>query len=117
MEDLKIAKKYTIKASNAAAAGHEFDLSFGEFKRLMLTKRCKYTLMVLTEQSGPNCKATDRTIDRYDNAKGYVSGNVYAVCHWVNQLKSTLEDPSNDITAEHVSNAGKFLTKRGFTCK
>ena len=118
MDDLKIAKKYTTKAGNAAASGHEFDMSFTEFKRLMLTKRCKYTGMVMTEQEGPNPKSTDRTLDRYDNAEGYVHGNVYAVCHWVNQLKSTLEDPKNKISAEHVSNVGRFLTKRGFNpCK
>lgn len=36
-----------------------------------------------------------RTLDRIDNKKGYVVGNIMVMCYSANKLKAKYEDPSN----------------------
>lgn len=109
MDDTRIAKKYISKSDNARSTGVEFSLSFVSFKNMMRAKRCGYTGLILTEPR-PNkpLRSTDRTIDRIDCEKGYVSGNVIAVCSSANSIKGILENPNNPIDLKLVS---KMITK------
>ena len=110
MNDLEIAKRYVTKSIQASEQGNAFELSFSEFARLMKTKRCKYIgIELTTKKSGKDIRATDRTLERFDNSLGYVKGNVFAVCHYANKLKSTLENPSNEFTIEHLAKMVKFV--------
>lgn len=90
MDDIVIARKYINKASNAAERGHEFDLSFIQFKRILTKVKCHYSGVPLTDD---NNRWTSRTLDRIDNSKGYILGNVVVCCHGINQLKSISENP------------------------
>jgi hypothetical protein len=96
MTDVRIAQKYVSKANNARERGIEFNLPFTSFKNMMRAKKCQYTDIVLTD-TGNQC-ATDRTIDRIDSRKGYVKGNVIAICHAANQFKGMFEGGSFSIT-------------------
>lgn len=110
MNDLEMARRYISKHDNARDAGHEFLLSFCEFSRLMKVKRCKYTgIEMTTKASGAVIKGTDRTLERFDCSIGYVKGNVFAVCHYANKFKGTIENPSNDFTIEHIHKMTKFI--------
>lgn len=95
MDDLKVAKKYLAKANNAKSAGFDFTLSLKSFQNLMRAKKCGYTGIHLTEGGGPQPLFSDISIDRIDNSKGYVKGNVIAVAHGVNQFKGNLENPNS----------------------
>ncbi len=99
MIDLTIAAKYIAKADMSRGKGIPFDLPWQSFNNLMNAKYCKFTGIELTDKKpGNGIKSTDRTIDRIDNSKGYVIGNVAAVCNVANQFKSMLEDPQYIIT-------------------
>jgi hypothetical protein len=101
LDDLTIARKYVNKANSAASKGLEFDLTFAEFKSLFKRKRCAFSGVELTDVDGGPA-ATDRTIDRIDNTKGYVSGNVVASCFFANQFRSLWEDGQNPLTLSYA---------------
>lgn len=103
--DAYIAKKYVNKVKNCANLGLLFELTFMQFKRLMITKRCKFTGVTLTYQVGVVQVDSDVTIDRVDNSKGYIKGNVVACCRGYNTFKATIEDPSTFITFELLHKA------------
>jgi len=106
MKDLTIAKKYLQKNQNAKRAGHSFELSFTEFKRLMNKKRCTYSGLELVDEKEKFCS---RTIDRIDATKGYISGNVEAVAFGINALKATIENPEHKMTLEALIKMAKTL--------
>ena len=101
-EDIKLARRYLAKACSAQARGIEFDLTFQSYKNLCRAKKCKYTGMKLTQGEGDKTRPTDRTIDRVNNLEGYVKGNVVAVCHAANHIKSIWENPDNPLTPNMV---------------
>lgn len=111
MLDVDIAKRYLNKASECKSKRVEFSLTFAEFKRVITTRRCKYTGVLLTMQKGDIQKQTDVTIDRVDNLKGYVTGNVVACCNAYNSFKATFENPNNIIDFEMVEQAVKVQRK------
>ena len=103
--DIYIAKKYCNKVKQCKADGITFSLTFTEFKRLILTKRCKYTGIELTLQQGVVQVDSDVTIDRVDNNFGYIKGNVVACCHGYNSFKAIIEHPDTFITFELLHKA------------
>ncbi len=115
--DLKLARNYIGKADNARSRGIEFSLSFTAYKNLMRAKKCQVTGTILTDpRPQKDLLATDRTIDRIDSKKGYVSGNVMAVCHAVNGFKSFFENGNHNkiITPEiGMKILGKMVDKTG----
>ena len=107
-----MAKKYVAKADRARSDGYEFKISFTSFKNMMKAKRCKITGLTLTDRAkSSDIRFTDRTIDRIDNAKGYVKGNVAAVCHGANKLKSMFENPTNLLTTKMAKKIANFTEK------
>lgn len=88
--DADVAKKYAEKFTNAIKRGIEFDLSFTDMKALMRQKHCFYTGVPLV--FGPDSTGAQQsnqfTIERLDNTKGYVKGNVVACSFIANQWKS-----------------------------
>lgn len=101
--DVYVAKKYLLKMENARNSGHEFSLSLFEFKKIVSRKNCFYTGIKMNKPIGKNSKCwNDLTLDRVDNKKGYVSGNVVACIHSANAIKAIWENPDFDISAEMV---------------
>lgn len=108
--EITIARYYVYKHKNATNRGLEFTLTFNDIRRLLSTKRCKYTGIELTKPEGNGTpKPTDRTLERIDNTKGYVTGNVVAVCHAANQLKSVWEDENSPLTFENIKSMIKYI--------
>ena len=90
--DVDIIKKYQSIMSSALTRKLEFDISFAEFKRIYNQKKCFYTNKKLQHGGNGNF-----SIDRVDNSKGYISGNIVACDTKFNSLKSNLsiEDINN----------------------
>jgi hypothetical protein len=113
-EDVFLAERYAAKAKNSLDRGIEFSLSFSEYKRLSKIKKCQYTSIEFCDYI--NGKPTDewrmRTLDRVDRAKGYIKGNVVAVCKGVNSLKGVWENPNNPLTPEMVIQIINKVNKR-----
>jgi hypothetical protein len=107
MTDWKIAKKYLAKRENAKNSNIPFSLSFVAFKNIMLANKCKYSGIKLTDGDGK--KFTDRTIDRIDNRKGYISGNCVASCSGINKFKSYIENPVHPLTLDSIKNIVKSM--------
>ena len=103
-EDISLAERYVAKAKSSRDRGIEFNLTFSEYKRLSKIKRCQYTGIVFSEyhNGSPKNENTMRTLERIDNSKGYIKGNVVAVCKSINGIKSMWENPSNPITMDLV---------------
>lgn len=95
--DLKLAQKYVGLKGSSKERGLEFDISLSEFKRIYNTKRCFYTGKKLIH-------GTNFSLDRVDNTKGYISGNVVACDKAFNLIK-------NNLTIEQIKYLYKGLIK------
>lgn len=81
--DVTIARKYTQKHQRAKDLGHQFEIPFSSFKRMRNRKTCELTKVKMNLENS--------TIDRIDNRKGYLVGNVAGVRSDMNRLKGTIE--------------------------
>lgn len=88
--DLLVARKYQQLYTSAMKRSKEWNLSLSDVKKLITRKTCQYSGVKLTKGSGDVARFSDLTIDRLDNTRGYVKGNVYSVCHGANQIKNYL---------------------------
>jgi hypothetical protein len=108
--ELLVANKYRGKVDNAKSRGIDFSLTLNEFRNLLLKKRCAYTGIPLTLHKQGHPVNADLTIERVDGNKGYVRGNVIAVCSAANSVKGVLEDPNTFLS---VNDAIRMFTKIG----
>ena len=106
MEDTIIARKYLSKLENAKARGIEFKLTFIAYKNLVRSKKCFYTGIDLSEVEGA---ADQRTIDRINPNKGYVSGNVVACCKAMNHMKAVMEKDGSIFLPNFQKAVGKMF--------
>jgi len=76
--------------------GFAFDLNINYMLEIYFKQqgRCKLSKKPLDFKSGTQWmkNAYKASIDRIDNNKGYIKGNVRLLCHWVNNAKSTYSD-------------------------
>jgi len=100
MSDIKIAQWYVSKHQSAQTRGIEFSMSITALRNMAISTKCYFTGL-------PLCDKT-RTIDRVDNTKGYVKGNVVACHASFNNLKALIENPIN---ALDMNTCIKGLTK------
>jgi hypothetical protein len=103
LSDLRIAKKLISKASQANSRGIVFDLSFKEMKKVLTAKKCYITGVKLNAIDNDPHKLT---IDRIDNDKGYIDGNVIACSSEMNSLK-------NNLTVKQIEQMYLALVKHG----
>lgn len=86
-----ILKMKSLKSS-AARRKIPFNLTYLDVEKLLDKKTCYYTGARFSDS-----KYYQRTVDRIDSNKGYVSENVVACIHGVNSLKNyILEDKENN---------------------
>jgi len=103
LTDLQIAKKLVSKSDQAKKRNIVFDLSFKELKKVLNSKKCYITGVKLNNiDNDPN----QLTIDRIDNDKGYVDGNVIACSSIMNSMK-------NNLTVKQIDQMYKALVKHG----
>ena len=93
LEDI-LTKRLQLLRS-AKSRNLEFNLTDEDVRQILERKTCYYTKARFS--SSPDYQ---RTVDRIDNKLGYISGNVVACIHGVNQLKNLLIENNNN---------GKFI--------
>lgn len=94
VDDVKIQSKLNQLKGSAKKRDIEFDLTYDDVKKLLEVKTCYY----LGTRFSYN-KQFSRTIDRLDNKKGYIKGNVVACSYKSNCIKETiLENSSTSLT-------------------
>ena len=84
-ELIRITEKKLQLMKSAQKRNLEFNLTDYDVKLLLKRKTCYYTGIEFTTLGDYH-----RTVDRIDNTKGYVKGNVVACTHIANQLKNEL---------------------------
>lgn len=113
--ELWVADYYKSKSQSCKDSGKEFKLNLVAFRNLCRTQKCPYTGLVLTVPRKDRPLPSDFSIDRIDNSKGYVKGNVMAVSRAANNFKSIFENnnyPLDMLTAQKVlTKMCKVVTK------
>lgn len=86
--DLFLCIAYVRAAGKAKSRNIDFSLSFNRYKRLIKTKYCYYTnvLLDLSDENNDNYP----TLERLDSSKGYTDNNTVIVCKRINQIKSNI---------------------------
>lgn len=107
-----VAKSYLSKKHDAKQRGIEFSLTLVEFTNMLRAKRCQLTGIPLTHRLGSIQKSTDVTVDRKDSTKGYVKGNVHAVCYAANTFKGRFEDKGQPLTPKMMLKIAQYVVKR-----
>jgi hypothetical protein len=99
--ELFVAEFYKNKAQSALDRKIHWGLSLVSLRNLLSATRCPWTGLTLTRQRpGGTPKHSDLTIDRIDNTKGYIPGNVKAVSRAANNFKSIFENPQYPLDME-----------------
>lgn len=85
------AKQLLITSKrNAAKKGRDFEITLEDIK---IPEICPYLDIPLTYEEGNRSNSTP-SLDRIDNTKGYVKGNVQVISWKANRLKSDLDEAS-----------------------
>lgn len=100
--DRVVARKFCNKMDSAKTRNLEFNLSFAQFRALYTRTNCAYTGIPMVIGIDSQQANNELTVERVNNLKGYVAGNVIAVCKAANSIKSVFEDPSTFLTVENA---------------
>lgn len=89
---VQLAEKYINLFKSAKRRGKEFNLEIKDVHSLLKEKTCFYTGKPFGDGD------MQKTVDRVDNNKGYIKGNVVACSKLANQLKEQIfERPTNNL--------------------
>ena len=105
--DLVVATKYVTLARNAQTRGIDVTISFAELKRVLKQTHCYFTGVELNDI---NEDENQFSLDRIDNDKGYVKGNVVACARSFNQFVK------GGLTVQQIKHLYNGLEKAGL-CK
>lgn len=112
-----VAEYYIGKSRSAAERNIPWKLSLVSFRNMMRATVCPYTGVLMTKPNLSNPKPTDITIDRIDNTKGYIPGNVMAISRQANNFKSIFENPKYPLDMVTASAALTKMHKRVIQAK
>lgn len=110
--EIAAAAKFIRVSNGAIARNLEFNISLSEFVRVLSRKTCQYTGV----KFDPDDPKLIQTVERIDNSKGYVSGNVIVVTHVANQIKNELMEKTYGdfyIGSKAMHNFFKAMIKYG----
>lgn len=105
LNDLSIARRLINTKTSADKRGLEFNLSFQKLKRILTTKRCFFTGVLLDREDAES--ENYLTLDRLDASKGYTDDNVVACAKSFNFRKG-------NITVSDIELMYKKLKQKGF---
>lgn len=86
MSDIALCRRYIQSVDSARDRNIEFTLTFCAYKNLLKRKICPYSGKPLITTG----KDRNISIDRIDNTKGYIPGNVIACDRLTNNQKDNL---------------------------
>lgn len=85
---LQSPHKYLHRIAKARAKRRELDFDI-EQADVVIPEYCPILGIKLEPGVGPGGKPTSPSLDRIDNSKGYVKGNVQVISNLANSMKST----------------------------
>lgn len=106
--DSYIVRKWRNLRSSAKRRNKEFNLTLDVVRKLVLQKRCYYTGAKFSKN--PDSR-NYKTIDRKDNRKGYVVGNVVAATRAANNLKEMVYESDNTLISITPKQIAMFANK------
>lgn len=92
-QNIKFAECYVAKKKDAMRRGIEFTLSFQAFVNMKMQTQCAYTGLPFSE----TVEEDKMTMERIDNDKGYINGNVVPVMKRYNSLRNQLTSKTIDL--------------------
>lgn len=98
-----IAEKYRNLAFSARSRGLKFNLTLEDVESIILAKHCYYSNV---EFDGVT---HIKTVDRIDNTKGYISGNVVACTYEINQFKNDILESKQNRLFKNVVDLKRFV--------
>jgi len=107
-----VAEYYVGKSRSAIERDIPWKLSLMSFRNMMRATVCPYTGVLMTKPNLSTPKPTDITIDRIDNTKGYIPGNVMAISRMANNFKSIFENPKYPLDMGTATVALSRMNKR-----
>lgn len=87
IDDLFVAKKLVMLSASANKRGLEFSISFSKLKKVLNTKKCYFTGVLLNRITDDDHQLS---IDRVDNNVGYIDSNIVACGSAFNKRKGSL---------------------------
>lgn len=94
LHSLHTARKYISLFESARRRNLAFDLDLDDVSALLKQKRCYYTAAELVsfehEPGATDLPDNYLTVDRVDNNKGYIRGNVVACSQMINKMKDQM---------------------------
>lgn len=84
LNDNQDYRLYQLTKSKCKKQGIEFNLDLADFK---IPDTCKYLGVKLTNIMGTGRVPTNASIDRIDNTKGYIKGNIQIISDLANRMK------------------------------
>lgn len=116
--DRFVANYYVNKISSSKGRGIEFNLTLTQVRNMLRAKYCQLTGIPLSHYGAGQVQAsrrlTDVTIDRIDCNRPYETGNVIAVAHFVNSVKSQFEAVERHSTVNMIHKMSSNLKRLGY---
>jgi hypothetical protein len=102
--------KFKIKRNKASAKsrGYKYSLTKQNMRNLMAENYCQYSGHPFADDEKHSFHLT---LERIDNSKGYVPGNVIPVCQLANKIKSNL-NTIDDLVGERARIATKVENRK-----
>lgn len=110
--DTMVAGRYGMKTHDAQTRGKPFELTLAQFRMLYKRQYCAYTGVALSYRRNADGSLPPNyaTLERVDNTKGYIPGNVVIVSNEANKAKSVFESKCGDMD---LITAVRMFTKIG----
>lgn len=109
--DAFLAKKYLSLIGSAASRGLDFDLTLSELEKVIASPKCHFSgaeLVFYPHEKGEELPDNYLTIDRLDNNKGYVYGNIVCCSRFMNKIKDQM--PPNEF--EEIANLHNMVQSK-----
>ncbi len=91
----------------AKKSGIEFDITY---KDIIVPTYCPYLDIILRQAQGTGPRYASPTLDRIDNSRGYVRGNIEVISYRANMLK-------RDLSLKEMELMGRALLERAWNNK
>ena len=110
LNDNQDYRLYQLTKSKCKKQGLEFNLDLADFK---IPDTCKYLGVKLTNIMGTGRVPTNASIDRIDNTKGYIKGNILIISRLANAMKNEANFEQLETFSQNIIKIINFYKNHG----